>query len=321
MSRPGHTELQSRLRGRAIAISGDLGSGKSSVARALADLLGVPQFSAGEHHRSIASAKNVSTLELNRMAERDAGIDDEVDSALRELALSGEPRIVDSRMAWWFLPNAVAVHLAVSPLVGAERVLARRSTSKVERYRSSEEAFLALRDRAQSERARFRTLYGVDVRVLRNYNLIVDTTSASVEEVVDAIVAMAGLAATEPRAPQGMALSPLNVYPSQPVRALASGRLEADGAPEPPIAVGFSSSACFFVIDGHHRLALARARRDPLIRAELVAEQDEAVVAGIGANHYFETHFRLRDYYDWEAATGVRLAVPEHLRAAVGDDG
>ncbi len=68
-----------------IAISGQAASGKTTVARELANRLNYRFVSIGELFRRIAVERGVSLLELHRIAETDFSIDRAVDEeAIRE---------------------------------------------------------------------------------------------------------------------------------------------------------------------------------------------------------------------------------------------
>jgi predicted cytidylate kinase len=315
-------EHRDNLARRTIAISGDLGSGKSSVAKGLAELLGLQILSTGELQRSIARRRKLSLLELNQIAEQDTAIDRQVDDELRDLAAEGRPVIVDSRMAWWFIPDAVSVHLVVSPKVGAQRVLQRQNASEgaVERYASASDALNGLSKRAESERARFRALYEVDIARLRNYHVVVDTTSATVGQVAtDILDIFYGMPDSGSR-PKMLSVSPANVYPTQSSRDMASfDPRDADriGNEESlranPISIGYSQPD-FFVIDGHKRLASAIILGANRIFGHLVAENSEDVIGGITADRYFRDSSTHRELGDWQHLTGICLTDPSHLR-------
>jgi CMP/dCMP kinase len=288
------TRPAAELGQRAIAISGALGSGKSSVAKHLAESLGLEFVSTGDLHRAIASGMSLSTLELNRLAEGDRSIDDQVDDVLRGLAVSGRAVVVDSRMAWWFIPGALSVHLTVSPDVGAERMHSRRGQT-AEEYTSREEALRLANDRAESERLRFASLYGVDTLRLRNYEVVVDTTSAPVERIARDI---AECAATPPgRRPHGLVLSPDQVYPTSTDEAGHT------------LEVGFSHPY-FFVVRGHAALAAAIRGGRTRIAAELVVDGDEQLPDGRSAHAFFADSLRTAALDAWESAAGVRLPAP-----------
>lgn len=172
---------------RSITVSGDLGSGKTTISVELAERLGLPRVSIGDLHRELARSRGMTALQLNRSSERDEEIDDFLDRRQRELAESGETIIVDSRLGWHFLPGAFKVHLITDPTVAAERVLTRPGDG-VESYTSLAEAEQRLRERSESEQARFKIKYGVDKSRLRNYSLVCDTTRTTPHEAVDLIV-------------------------------------------------------------------------------------------------------------------------------------
>lgn len=68
-----------------VAVSGQAASGKTTVARKLASKLNYRFVSIGELFRKIAVERNVSLVELHRIAESDFSIDKAVDEeSIRE---------------------------------------------------------------------------------------------------------------------------------------------------------------------------------------------------------------------------------------------
>src|SRR5215217_2759262 len=118
---------------RSVVINGDLGSGKSTVSRLLAGRIGIRRISVGDLYRDMARQRDMTALQLNLHAELDDKIDHYVDQLQADIAMSGEPLVVDSRLAWFFFRNAVKVHLVTDPAVAAARVMGRPSDD-VERY-------------------------------------------------------------------------------------------------------------------------------------------------------------------------------------------
>ena len=168
-----------------ITLSGDIGSGKSSVAAELQKLSGYDIIGTGRIQRAIAERRGLTTLELNKISETDRSVDDEIDNFVIELGKSKDHLIVDSRLAWHFIPDAFKVYLSVDAMIGAERVFnAGRSD---ENNPSLEATLLNNRKRQDSEDQRFHKLYGVHFRRHDNYDLIVDTSSISPEEIASKI--------------------------------------------------------------------------------------------------------------------------------------
>ena len=73
-----------------ITLSGDLGSGKSTVGRRLAERLNLPHYSAGSLFREIGQISNLDALQTNLAAEDNVKIDEAVDNRTRELDRSGD---------------------------------------------------------------------------------------------------------------------------------------------------------------------------------------------------------------------------------------
>lgn len=172
-----------------IAINGSLGSGKSTVARMLADRLGCRYVSTGAWFREMALARGVTVGELNVMAENDASIDEHIDSRLKALNDSDESWVIDSRMAPFFIRGAVRIRLSVSDEEGARRIYADAARGVTECFSSCGEALVGYRQRARSELARYKEIYGVDISDETHYDLVIDTSHLNQEEVLDEILA------------------------------------------------------------------------------------------------------------------------------------
>lgn len=170
-----------------IAITGDIGSGKSAVGKILRDRLGFAFYSTGELQRRIAAERGMTTLELNQYAETHPEIDREIDGKTVELDGRPEPFIIDSRIAWHFIPTAYKVYLRVDPDVAVDRILGAGRHD--ERYASREAGKTEIRSRRRSETERFREIYGIDLTNMANFDLVVDTSFAPPDAVADAIVA------------------------------------------------------------------------------------------------------------------------------------
>ena len=170
-----------------ITITGDLGSGKSTVSNILRERLSYDYVYTGRIQREIADRYGMTTLQLNRYAETHPEIDEEIDATFKSLNHLAD-LIVDSRLAWFFIPESYKVYLKTDITVAANRISSdhhRRS----EKYASAEEAIQYLIARKESENKRYMDLYGTDCANLSNFNLIIDTSFISPEKAADAIIA------------------------------------------------------------------------------------------------------------------------------------
>ncbi|MEQ1903128.1 MAG: cytidylate kinase family protein [Pirellulaceae bacterium] len=176
------------VRPRLLAISGDLGSGKTTVAVRLAEQLGWTYAATGTFQRSLASQLGIDTHELNRRAAADPSIDHLIDDQVRRVSLQSGSFVVESRMGFHFFPDAFSVYLYCDLETAADRVLrAERST---ESYSDLQSALAGLQSRRVNEIHRFKNLYDVDIGDLRNYSLSIDTTFATAAEVCTATQAV-----------------------------------------------------------------------------------------------------------------------------------
>ena len=166
---------------RIIALSGDIGGGKSSVATALKQLTGYEVIGTGAIQRAIAKRHGITTLELNQISQTDRSVDDEIDNYVINLGNTQDELIIDSRLAWHFIPNAFKVFLKVDPLIGAERVF---NASRSEEHNPSLEITLENNAKRQMmEDERFYKLYNIRFRKQSNYDLVVDTSHDTPEQI------------------------------------------------------------------------------------------------------------------------------------------
>jgi cytidylate kinase len=158
-----------------LTVSGLIGSGKTSVCRELSRLTGWRVVSAGTILRRMAEERKISVLELNEIAKTDSSIDKLIDDQLIALQNSGESLIVDSRLAWHFIPNGYKIHLVVDTAIAAERVF--RAQRSDESYATPADAYAANAQRQAIENERFKQYYGIDCEDWRNYHLILDSST------------------------------------------------------------------------------------------------------------------------------------------------
>lgn len=172
-----------------ISITGRLGSGKSTVCGIMRERFGFEIFSTGAIQREYARNLGITTLELNKRMKENPHLDDEIDNMVTKISLErqGDKLIFDSRMAWHFAKNTFKIFLDIEPMEAANRVFYHRSSCE-EYYTDVNDACEKLVERSAVERKRFIEIYGVDYYDENNYNLIVDTTHKTPDEVVSVIM-------------------------------------------------------------------------------------------------------------------------------------
>ena len=169
-----------------ISLAGDLGSGKSTVGKLLANVVQAECYSTGTIQRQIAQEMGMTTLELNKYSETHPEIDFKIDEGLRALNQLEKNLIIDSLMAWNFVTSAFSVYLQVMPEIAATRILA--DGRAVEQFKNIKEAKESILKRRESEVLRYRHLYQVDIQNLENYDFVIDTSNLLPDEVAQRIL-------------------------------------------------------------------------------------------------------------------------------------
>jgi len=169
-----------------ITISGEPGSGKSVVAKALAKKLGLKHYSAGDFMREMAEKRKMSILELTNVADKDPSIDREIDERTKQLAKQ-DNFIIDSRLAFKFIPSAAKIFLKVDSKIAAERIFNARRQDEEENITLAKTEQNIIR-RLHSEQGRYKKLYKIDYLDEKNYDLVINTSKSTVEEITDKIV-------------------------------------------------------------------------------------------------------------------------------------
>lgn len=176
---------------KSIAITGDLGSGKSTVAKILAQKINYEYISTGLIQRKMAEDLGMNTLELNYYSEHNHEIDDAIDNYLKSIDGNEKKYVLDSRLAWHFVKQTFKVYLTVNPEVAALRVMADTQRTNEPTAQDMEERIQILLERQNVENRRYQKLYGVDCRDIKNYDYVLDTSNYSIKEVVDLIIKQA----------------------------------------------------------------------------------------------------------------------------------
>ncbi|MFH1642593.1 MAG: (d)CMP kinase [Nanoarchaeota archaeon] len=170
-----------------ITISGIAGSGKSTAAKSLSKKLKLKHYSTGNLMRSIAKKRKVSLLKLSKIAEKDNTIDKELDDRQRKLGIEQDDFVIDGRLSALFIPKAdFKIYLDCGDETRAKRIL--KDGRAGEKSKNVNEMIKKINEREKSERKRYKKYYDYDYQNKTNYNLAIDTTNMTVEEMVQEIL-------------------------------------------------------------------------------------------------------------------------------------
>ncbi|MFA6386198.1 MAG: AAA family ATPase [Candidatus Paceibacterota bacterium] len=177
-----------------ITIAGKLGSGKSSTAKMVAEILGYKHYSTGDFFRSIADERGISTVELNKAAETDLSIDKEVDDRNIEIGKM-ENVVLDSRLGFHFIPESFKVFLELNPIIASQRILndkknnLNRHNETSSAFDTAENILNSISERMLLEKNRYKELYGINDNTSHdNFDLVIDTEKIPLEDVSKKII-------------------------------------------------------------------------------------------------------------------------------------
>ena len=285
-----------------IVMSGDIGSGKSSVATALKQLTGYDIIGTGTIQRAIATRRGLTTLELNKISQTDRSIDDEIDSYVIETGKTQDHLILDSRLAWHFIPSAFKVFLSVDPVVGAERVF---NASRNDENNPSLEVTLENNLKRQSiEDQRFNQLYNVHFRKYGNYDLIIDTSYTSPEAIAQKIKDCFD-ARSNQQSYSSLWITPKKLLPTQAIKDF-SGKPANDACQEnQPVSV-FICNGFIYIKEGHQQVIAAHKAGIDLIPANILTEEPaDELSSGLTADELSD-QVSLSMLHKWEEMLGFK---------------
>lgn len=180
---PDHADAAGRA--PTVTVGGLAGTGTSTLCRRLADRLGLPYVYTGGLFRDEATRRGLTLGQLSDLTRQDETIDRALDDRQVEL-LAGGGLILEGRMAGW-LARRHGLHALTVWVVCDEDERLRRITERdggdIETQRARTRA------REASERDRYRRYHGAEIDDVDVYDLVLDSTDASPDELADAVVA------------------------------------------------------------------------------------------------------------------------------------
>jgi cytidylate kinase len=173
--------------GIVICICGMAGSGKSTVAKKIAEKYELKYYSGGDALKALAVEEGYKPLKRGwweteegtrflKKREENQKFDEIVDKKLLQLAKQGN-LVLDSWTMPWLLKKGFKIWLEASLEKRAERIADRDGISV-------KEALEALRNKEESTKAIYKKLYGFSLgEDFKPFHLILDTDNLKAEEV------------------------------------------------------------------------------------------------------------------------------------------
>jgi predicted cytidylate kinase len=167
-----------------ITISGTPGSGKSTVAQLLHERLKIKYIYSGMLFRQSAEEHNMSLEEFGKYCEENPEVDKELDEKQIEILKKGDI-ILEGRLAGWlsYKNNIPAFKIAIKTDIKtrAERIVKREGGEVNQREKE-------IIERERSENTRYKKYYDIDLKDFSVYDLVIDSSNKTPEEIVNIII-------------------------------------------------------------------------------------------------------------------------------------
>ena len=164
-----------------ITLTGDLGSGKSTIAKKLSKKLNLKYYSTGSIFRTIAKERKLSLIELSELSEIDEKVDKEIDDYQKNLVKIKKNFILEGRLGFKFIPQSIKICLKVDIKEAANRIMKNKRVD--EQFDSINQAIQELKKRRNSELKRYKKLYNINIEDVTHFDYVINTTKSTQEQV------------------------------------------------------------------------------------------------------------------------------------------
>lgn len=171
-----------------ISLCGELASGKGTVSKILKEKLNFDIYKNGDYFRELAKQHGMDVTSFNMYVIEHPEIDRQIEYSATEYAKTHENFVIDARLGWYAVPESFKVYLKVDINEAARRAFYDVKRKSSENLQSIEEQKIDMQKRYQLENERYYNLYGVRKEDESNYDIVIDTTNMTAEQVTDIII-------------------------------------------------------------------------------------------------------------------------------------
>lgn len=165
-----------------ITIFGLAGTGTSSCGKLLAKKLNYEFMSTGNLVRACAKDLGLELHEYEKLLHENPDKDKEFDQKIKQIGLEKDNLVIDSRLAWHFIPHSKKIKFHCPDEIRLKRICLRDNLFL-------EEAKKVTFFRENNHMTRYQDLYDInDYTSDENFDFVIETSTMTPEEVVDVIV-------------------------------------------------------------------------------------------------------------------------------------
>ncbi len=170
-----------------ISLGGELASGKGTVSKILMEKLNFGIYRNGDYFRKLAKDMGMDVTTFNEYVMNHVEIDKQIENSASEYAKTHDNFIIDARLGWYAVPESFKVYLKVDIDVAAKRAFFDELRKGTEKFATIEEQKADMQKRYKIENERYWNVYGVRKEDESNYDIVIDTTKLTPEQVADKI--------------------------------------------------------------------------------------------------------------------------------------
>lgn len=171
-----------------ISLAGELASGKGTVSKILAKELDYTIYRNGEYVRKLAKERGLDITSFNEYLSKHPEIDRQIEKSAAEYAEKNDNFIIDARLGWYAVPTSFKVYLIIDIDVAAKRAFNDPDRKSTECFETVEEQKQDMIRRYNMENERYFKIYGIHKEDKNNYDLVIDTSDKTPEEVATEIL-------------------------------------------------------------------------------------------------------------------------------------
>ncbi|MGB0949124.1 MAG: cytidylate kinase family protein, partial [Marinirhabdus sp.] len=284
-----------------IAVSGELGSGKTVLSKKLSEVFGYEIISIGKIQRERGREMGMSTLQFNKYIEQHPEQDVYLDTIIADYGKTANRYIFDSRLAWHFAPNSFKVHLLVNTDIATKRIF-NDSGRVSEKYKNVQTAKTGLIARKNSERSRFLKQYGVDINDFKNYDLVIDTGHATPKTIFSTF--LGSYNAWKNKQPfNPIFFCPKTLIPTRGIKNIVKTATAGQSQKvfeKSPVQF-FKHNNNFFIYRGHKKTSAAIVSGLELIACQEIPNALLVEHTGMDIESYVKANCAQDDVRNWEA--------------------
>ena len=164
-----------------ITLSGLPGTGTTTVGNLVSAKLNMKFVSSGEIFRGFAKDRSLRLAEFGKLCEENPSVDKLIDSKQKELSDAQDNTIFEGRLSGHMCTSELKVWLFAPQDIRATRISQRED-------KTVDVVLKKMISREASEAKRYMSYYNIDINDVSVYNMVIDSSKATAEEIAAMIV-------------------------------------------------------------------------------------------------------------------------------------